>query len=211
MEHKTTAKTAGYVTGTVVLVLVLLLVAGITTGVVPLRETYAETGATPPPLESIVPVTDDGAGPAPTPKPTPSPEVEIVNPDGTLEEEKTAYTVTVTYGKGGTVLPYGMVKVVEDGSISITAVPDEGYVVDYMLIDGINMGAVSSFVLDDIHENHAVYVAFTRSFFAPATPTPSLSPAPSPTAAPQGPIVVPDETPVPDNGGIEIVDPEPAE
>lgn len=209
MEHKSSVKTAGYVTGTVVLVIVLLLVAGITTGFVPLRETYAEAAATPPPLATMTPESVPETDVTPTPSPTP--EVEIVNPEGTLDEEKTAYTVTVTYGKGGTVLPYGMVKVVEDGSISITAVPDEGYTVDYMLIDGVNMGAEMTFLLDDIHENHSVYVAFTR---AAVTPKPTVSPVPSSTPAPettpQGPIVVPDETPVPDNGGIEIVDPEPA-
>ena len=206
MEHKSSVKTAGYVTGTVVLTIVLLLVAGITTGIVPLRETYAEAAPTPPPLATMAPESVPETGVTPTPSPTP--EVEVVNPDGTLEEEKTAYTVTVTYGKGGSVLPYGLVTVGEDGSISITAVPDAGYTVDYMLIDGVNMGAEMSFMLDDIHENHSVYVAFTRAAVTPqptATPAPSSTPVPETT--PQGPIVVPDETPAPGNGGIEIVGP----
>jgi len=98
------------------------------------------------------------------PSPTPTPTV--------LEEELPTHTVTVTFSKGGTAIPYGMSAVVEHGSMEIVAVPDEGYAVEDMILDGKSLGPVSSYTLEDVTKNHSVYISFTRSIFAP-TPAPT--------------------------------------
>ncbi len=170
MEHKSAEKTVGYVIGTALLALILLLVVGIMTGVLPLRESYAQAASvTPEPIGDTTPVPNDVMTPS---EATPTPNHDMTVPDTTLEEEKPVYTVIVTFSKGGTVIPYGMSTVVENGSIAVMAVPDEGYVVENMVIDGVSMGAIDSFMLEDVHENHSFYVSFKRAYFAPTTPEP---------------------------------------
>ncbi len=173
MGRKSAVRAAGYAAGTGVLLFVLLLVAGITTGVLPWRDSYASA----PDPEHSAPVITDSAAPTPTPTaatPTPSP-----TPTPTvLDEELPTYTVTVTFSKGGTAIPYGMSSVVEHGSMEIVAVPDEGYAVEEMIVDGVSLGAVSSFVLEDVTGNHSVYIVFARNLFAPSSPTPTPEPTP---------------------------------
>lgn len=167
MEHKSAEKTVGYVVGTALLALILLLVGGITTGVLPLRESYAQAvNTTPEPIGNIAATDNTESYTEPTPN------TEITVPDTTLEEEKPVYTVTVTFSKGGTVIPYGMSTVVENGSIAVVAIPDEGYAIENMVIDGVSMGAIDSFMLENVHENHSFYVSFKRTIFTPTTPEP---------------------------------------
>lgn len=207
MEERSAVKTVGYVTGIGVLLLVLFLVACITTGILPWRDSYSAEvppsgddtvivvptstptpAPTPIPQITETPVPEESPEPstAPTPAPTPTPGV-------TLDEELPTYIVTVTFGRGGKAIPYGMSKVVENGSITITAIPNEGYSVENMILDGVSLGAVDSYTLENMSEDHSFYISFVRSAVMP-TPTP----APTPTATPS-PTPVP--TPVPTPAG----------
>lgn len=192
MEHKSSVRRLGYAVGAGVLLIVLLLVLGITTGFLPWRDSYADTmfpyedGDTITPIPSDSQQTDSVTTPTPTPTPTP-----LVTPNFTLEEELPTYTVTVAFGKGGTAIPYGANTIVENGSVIVQAVPDEGYVVEEMIVDGENIGPVDRYEIESVNRNHSIYISFIREMFAPATPTPTPEVTPTPT-----PEITP--TPVPE-------------
>lgn len=188
MENKSTARTLGYAVGAGVLLIVLLLVLGITTGVLPWRDSYAEN-PWPSGDDVVVPVASDipqdilvtTPTPSPTPDPTPTP---LITPGITLDEELPTYIVTVAFGKGGTAIPYGANTVVENGSMIVVAVPDEGYVVEEMIVDGENLGPVDRYEIESVNRNHSIYISFVREMFAPATPTPTPTPVPEATPTP---------------------------
>lgn len=199
MENKSTVKTLGYTVGAGVLLVVLLLVMGITTGLLPLRDSYAENPwpnreDTVPPAASDVPGGEQTPTltPVPTPTSTPTPTPPLVTPDITLEEELPTYIVTVAFGKGGSAIPYGANTVVENGSMIVVAVPDEGYVVEEMIVDGENLGAVEQYEIESVTQNHSIYISFMKEKYAPATPTPTVAPTSTPevtpTPAPEEPV-----------------------
>ena len=198
MEHKTSVKTLGYAVGAGVLLIVLLLVLGITTGVLPWRDSYAENPR-PSEEEQLTPTTTDVpqdlilTTPTPTPTPTPGP-TPGVSSGITLDEELPTYIVTVAFGKGGTAIPYGANAIVENGNIIVVAVPDDGYVVEEMIVDGVDIGAVDRYEIENVTRNHSIYISFMREKYAPATPTPTPMPTPeiTPTPIPEGQDVVED-------------------
>ena len=192
MSNRSSVRTIGLVTGTVVLLIVLFLVAGISTGFLPWRESYASGPAASPEVDVLAPAPTASIGdggqltaeptatptPTPTPETTPEPDAEPtptptpiptpeVTPDGTLDEELPTYTVTVTFSRGGTAIPYGNNTVVENGEITVVAVPNEGYAVDEMIIDGERYKNVSSYVFEDVSSDHSVYISFKRVLFDP--------------------------------------------
>lgn len=194
MEHKSSVKTLGYAVGAAVLTIVLLLVLGISTGFLPWRDSYADN-PWPYDEDTVVPVVSDTpqnsvvTTPTPTPTPVPTPTPPIVTPPVKLEEELPTYIVTVAFGKGGTAIPYGANTVVENGSIIVQAVPDEGYVVEEMIVDGEDIGAVDRYEIESVNRNHSIYISFMKEKYAPVTPTPTPTPTPE---------VTPTPTPVPE-------------
>ena len=203
MDNRSSIRTIGYVAAIAILLIVLFLVAGISTGFLPWRDSYAENPWPTKNPETVVTqptATPDGEStpaptvtPSPTPSPTPTPEP---TPENTLDEELPTYHVTVTFSRGGTAIPYGMNAVVQNGSMIVMAVPDEGYVVDEMIIDGVKHTGIDSYVFENVNENHTVYISFIRSLFAPdPTPTPvvevipEITPTPVPTPVPEEPEV----------------------
>ena len=184
MDNRSSIRTIGLVTGTVVLLIVLFLVAGISTGFLPWRESYAEKSEPgsevgvlePAPTATIGDAVELTPSPTPTPTPTPDPEAEptptpevtptpVPTPDGTLDEELPTYTVTVTFSRGGIAIPYGNNTVVENGNMVVTAVPNEGYAVDEMIIDGERYKNVTSYVFEDVSSDHTVHITFKRVLF----------------------------------------------
>lgn len=162
-------RAVGFAAGFGVLLFVLLLVGGITTGILPWRDSYASAPDPTPPAvtDSQTNVTTTAAPsvtPTPVPSPTPTPTV--------LDEEIKTYTVTVTFSKGGTAVPYGMTSVVQHGNLEIVAVPDAGYGVEDMIVNGVHLGSVTRFLIEDATENYSVYISFSRQMFAP-TPAPN--------------------------------------
>lgn len=184
MENRSSIRTIGLATGTVVLLIVLFLVAGISTGFLPWRDSYADSPDTGGEVEALSPAPTAAIGdavemtpqptltPTPTPELTPAPDAESTltpapTPDGTLDEELPTYTVTVTFSRGGTAIPYGNNTVVENGEMTVVAVPNEGYTVDEMIIDGERYKNVSTYVFEDVNSDHTVYISFKRVLFDP--------------------------------------------
>ena len=186
MENKSTTRTLGYAVGAGLLLVVLLLVLCITTGIFPWRDSYADHPwpfGQEEPIDPIPSDTQQGAvaatptpTPAPTPTPTPVPTLPPLDSGIILEEELPTHIVTVAFGKGGTAIPYGANTVVENGSIIVVAVPDEGYVVEEMIVDGVSIGPVDRYEIESVTRNHSIYISFVREMFAPVTPTPTPIP-----------------------------------
>lgn len=180
MDNRASIRTIGLVAGTVTLLIVLFLVAGISTGFLPWRDSYMENPRPTPNVilpdlgddtDSTKPEATVKPTPTvtPTPTPTPKPDAEpspTPTPGITLEEELPTYIITVTFSRGGTAIPYGINAVVQNGSMSVVAVPDDGYMVDQMIVDGIKYDGLDSYQFTKVNEDHTVYISFTRNFFA---------------------------------------------
>lgn len=119
----------------------------------------------------------------------------------TFKIKASTYTIEANAGSNGTITPSGivMVELFQDQSFSI--VPEEGYTVAGVIVDGIPVGAVNSYTFTNVSSNHTISVTFklievtptptpqpsqptTPGDYSPAptatpTPTPTLSPSPS--------------------------------
>jgi len=70
------------------------------------------------------------------------------------------FTITASGGTGGTISPSGSVFVNPDGSQVFTISPSPGYVVAKVLVDGTNVGAVSSYSFNNVTGNQTISASF---------------------------------------------------
>lgn len=73
-----------------------------------------------------------------------------------------AHTITATANEGGTITPNGAVAVEEGGSQSFTITPDAGYHIADVTVNGVSIGAVSSYTVENISENVTIEASFAR-------------------------------------------------
>ena len=129
--------------------------------------------------------------------------VTITATDGTHTGKSNSFTVnptiSATAGANGAISPSGTFPVNYGGSQSFTITPNAGYSVANVLVNGVSVGAVSSYTVTNVQASYNVYAEFaltptpTSTPTATSTPTPTSSPSPpSPTAAP-----APTSTPIP--------------
>ncbi|MGI5935211.1 MAG: PASTA domain-containing protein [Oscillospiraceae bacterium] len=93
-------------------------------------------------------------------------------------EPEPEYIISVTAGKGGSISPKGRVSVKEGGSVTFTIIPDEGYEIREIKVDGQSVEAVDSYTFSDVRSDHSIYAIFRA---VQSTPEPSPSPTPEPT------------------------------
>ena len=72
------------------------------------------------------------------------------------------FTITPKAGKGGTVDPAQPVSVTYGGETDITIHPDEGYVVQDVIVDGSSVGAVTFYTLSGVISDHTVEAVFEK-------------------------------------------------
>ena len=77
-------------------------------------------------------------------------------------QQDTYCLVTATAGAGGTISPFGNVRVREGESLTFTITPDKGYVVSSVKVDGKSVGAVKSYTIMNIREDHTITVVFRK-------------------------------------------------
>jgi len=65
-------------------------------------------------------------------------------------EQDVTYTVTATAYNGGTITPSGAVQVSKGGSQTFTITPNAGYRIGRVLVNGKNMGAISSYTFTNV-------------------------------------------------------------
>jgi hypothetical protein len=113
-------------------------------------------------------------------------------PTQTAETTKKNYTITVTAGSGGSISPSGAVNVEEGGSQTFAILPNSGYVISQVLVDGTAVEPSDSYTFSNVTGGHTIYAVFQ----AAATDTPAPTVTPEPTAAPT-PEPTPEPTPDP--------------
>ncbi len=82
------------------------------------------------------------------------------------------YNVNVTAGKGGTVTTTGNNSVQFGQGKTYIITPDEGYEIADVLIDGVSVGAVTSYTFESVYENHTIEVKFVKKSVEEETKTP---------------------------------------
>ncbi|SFB69927.1 InlB B-repeat-containing protein [Butyrivibrio sp. YAB3001] len=76
------------------------------------------------------------------------------------EQAKTFKIVSGIANSGGSIVPSGDYFVQEGGSITYNMVPQAGYRVLAVAVDGKNIGAVASYTFNNVREKHSIAVAF---------------------------------------------------
>jgi hypothetical protein len=78
-----------------------------------------------------------------------------------LLQEPTTYTITASAGPHGSISPSGATVVASGGSRSYTITPDLGYQVDDVLVDGVSVGAVTSYDFNNVTAGHTISAGFS--------------------------------------------------
>ncbi len=70
------------------------------------------------------------------------------------------YTITATAGAGGNINPAGNVNVTHGSNQSFAITPNTGYDIEDVKVDGISVGAVSSYTFNNVTANHTIAATF---------------------------------------------------
>lgn len=81
---------------------------------------------------------------------------------GAKMEETDNYTITVRHNQGGTVAPSGSIQVKKNQNFTLRILPDKGYVIDRVLIDGQDQGKIESYSFYSVDKDHRVDVSFVQ-------------------------------------------------
>ena len=79
------------------------------------------------------------------------------------------YTIKATAGTGGAISPSGNVSVREGRDQTFTITPDKGYAVANVKIDGKSIGAVKSYIFENVRRTHTIEVIFMKANGNPQT------------------------------------------
>ncbi|MFZ0929600.1 MAG: hypothetical protein WAN11_13430 [Syntrophobacteraceae bacterium] len=77
------------------------------------------------------------------------------------------YTISASEGPGGTISPSslsGTESVISGGSCTFTAMPDTGYYVANVVVDGNSMGAVTGYTFTNVTASHTISFSFASAF-----------------------------------------------
>ena len=81
---------------------------------------------------------------------------------------KTTYKINASAGTGGSISPSGQTTVNCGGTITYTITPSTwvsyGYVIGSVIVDGINVGAVSSYTFSNVTSNHTIVANFNKLY-----------------------------------------------
>ncbi len=94
------------------------------------------------------------------------------------------FTITSSAGSNGAISPSPSATVNYGGSQSFTVTPNTGYQVSDVLVDGVSVGAVTSYTFSDVTANHSISASFTIKRFtitSSAGSNGTISPSPSVT------------------------------
>ena len=75
------------------------------------------------------------------------------------------YTITPSAGSGGTISPSSPVTVGAGGSQTFAIIPNTGYSVQTVYVDGASVGAVTSYTFTNVQASHTIYAAFAATTY----------------------------------------------
>jgi hypothetical protein len=104
------------------------------------------------------------------------------------------YSVAVSSGTGGSITPAGTTSYDSGTSPVFTITPDTGYNISAVLVDGVNVGAVGTYTINNISANHTITASFTKITVGPSYYTITSSAGSGGTISPSGSIQVPTGT-----------------
>ena len=81
---------------------------------------------------------------------------------GTTPVEPTSFTITASAGQGGSITPSGAVSVAKGGSQTFTIKPSGNYEIEDVKVDGVFKGAVETYTISNVSENHTIAATFTE-------------------------------------------------
>ena len=93
------------------------------------------------------------------------------------------YTIEASADSHIAMTPVGTLPIIYGGSQLFTMQPDEGYNIEAVYIDGIDLGAISNYTFNDIKSNHNIYVTASVINF-----TIAASSGPNGTITPSGSV-----------------------
>ncbi|WP_458008556.1 cellulase family glycosylhydrolase [Flavobacterium sp. PL002] len=96
----------------------------------------------------------------------------------------TSSTIAATAGANGAISPVGSVTVVNGSSKTFTITPNTGYVVDAVLVNGVSVGAVTSYTFTNVVANQTIAATFKTT--ATTSYTITASAAGNGTISPSG-------------------------
>ena len=73
------------------------------------------------------------------------------------------YTITAAAEAHGTISNPGSTQVNAGSTVVYTITPSEGYVVEKVMVDGMNMGAVTSYIFTNVVANHNIHAYFKQA------------------------------------------------
>ena len=79
------------------------------------------------------------------------------------------YKVTASTSGNGTISPTGVSSIVQTGSLSYTISPNKGYKINDVLVDGVSVGAVTSYSFTDVNADHSIVASFQIAVDMPFT------------------------------------------
>jgi len=79
-----------------------------------------------------------------------------------VDEPEDAYTIVSRADSGGTIEPLGEISVTAGSDQMFTIIPDSGYQVKAVLIDGIGIGGATEYTFENVHESHNIRALFGR-------------------------------------------------
>jgi len=77
-----------------------------------------------------------------------------------LMNSQVKYSILSSYGANGTMSPEGTVSISNGTSKTFTIVPNNGYEVDQVVVNGSNQGAITSYTFDNVVANHTISATF---------------------------------------------------
>lgn len=78
-----------------------------------------------------------------------------------VDFKPTYYHITVNIEGKGRVLPSTDNRIPYAGNLTLSFIPDEGYIIDKVIVDYQNKGAISQYTFTNVNSNHTVEVYFT--------------------------------------------------
>jgi len=116
------------------------------------------------------------------------------------EAALTSYTIVSTAGPGGSIAPSGSTSVPAETDQTYTITPDACYAIADVTVDGVSVGAVSSYTFVSVTQNHTIDATFTSI----AATTTTLSSTPNPSVCQQDITLKATITPSSAAGSVEF-------
>jgi len=79
-----------------------------------------------------------------------------------MTKEIPDHTITASAGPGGSISPSGLVSVNDGANQSFQIIPDFGYIIIDVKVDGASVGKVSSYTFSNVSSDHTIEAIFTK-------------------------------------------------